>query len=123
MNSSCRGIPYVFKKGKWVPDIQTSNKPAYDRPIGKYGRMAMTHLQETHPIRFMQLQMDGTLQEEMHKINERVMEQMDIILSQLLKKFPVPSTEDTLEKTRHINQLKCQAEELVINDVVYQGAK
>lgn len=112
-------IPYVRnKQGQLVPNIQTSNNPEYDRPIGKYGRMALMKLQETDPIRFMMLQMDGTLQEVMHKKNEQVIDQIVRVMMQLLEANPVPATEDTLVRTRHINQLKSQAEEIVLNDIV-----
>lgn len=33
---------------------------------------------------------------------------------------PMPQTEDILERTRHLNQIKFTAEELVLNDILSQ---
>nr|WP_012477118.1 TnpV protein [Heyndrickxia coagulans]ABJ99981.1 TnpV [Heyndrickxia coagulans] len=105
------------KKGQLIPEIQTSNDPKYARPLGKWGKMALKYLQETNPIRFMELQMNGTLQEKMHKINDQAADKFLLIFDQLVEKDPAPITEDVLVKTRHLNHLKLQAEEFVRNEI------
>ncbi|MEK4951889.1 TnpV protein [Bacillus sp. FSL W8-1127] len=116
-------VEFTYKKtkeGYLAPNIQTSNNPEDDRPIGKYGRMALTYLQETDPILFMELQMNGTLHEKMHKMDDMIKEKILNLQEQLLLENPVPTTEDILEKTRHLNQIHLQAEEIVLNEVLYQ---
>jgi hypothetical protein len=82
----------------------------------------LTFIQETNPIRFMELQMNGTLQEKMCKINDQAADKFLLIFDQLMEKNPAPITEDVLVKTRHLNQLKLQAEEFVRNEI-YESLK
>lgn len=115
-------MPYTKnKEGHLIPNIQMSNNEEYEKHLGKYGRMALMHLQETNPIRLMELQMEGTILEEMHRIHERAMVQVEKIWTELIEKNPAPQTEDILVRTQHLNQLKSQAEEIVINELIYQN--
>ncbi|WP_243131402.1 TnpV protein [Desulfitobacterium sp. LBE] len=106
--------------GLKVPCIQISNNSEDDRPLGKYGRMAMEFLKEQNPQRFMILKMDGTLMEIMHKVQEEAVEKIEHITQEMLKMEPMPETEDIMEKTKHLNSLKSVAEEIVLNEVVYK---
>ena len=89
-----------------------------DQPLGKYGRMAMKHLHETSPQRFSLLKMQGGLMSLMYRVDEEAAEQIEKITQNLLSKDPMPETEDILEKTRHYNQYKLMAEEIVISEMV-----
>ena len=89
-----------------------------DQPLGKYGRMAMRHLHETDPQRFMLLKMTGELTGTMYKVDEEASDRIESIIERLLDKDPIPQTDDIFEKTRHYNTKKCIAEELVINEMV-----
>nr|WP_243109578.1 TnpV protein [Dehalobacter sp. 14DCB1] len=106
--------------GLKVPSIQISNNSEDDRPLGKYGRMALEFLKEQNPQRFMILKMDGTLMEIMHKVQEEAVEKIEHITQEMLKTEPMPKTEDIMEKTKHLNSLKSVAEEIVLNEVVYK---
>lgn len=57
-----------------LPNIQISNCAEDDRPLGRYGRMALSYLRENHPERYMVLKMDGTLMETMHRIQREATE-------------------------------------------------
>lgn len=111
-------LNYTEKDGVLLPDIQISNDKESDQPLGKYGRMAMEYLKENRPQRFMTLKMDGTLMEKMHRVNEESLEKIETILQQMLKKEPIPDTEDILERTRHLNSLRRAAEEIVLHELV-----
>ena len=87
-------------------------------PLGKYGRMAMRHLHETDPQRFSLLKMQGELMTLMYKVDEEATEQVWNISQRLLEKDPMPPTNDTLERTRHLNKHRDIAEEIVINELV-----
>ena len=89
-----------------------------DQPLGKYGRMAMKHLHETDPQRFSLLKMQGELMTLMYRVDEEATEQVWKISQTLLEKDPMPPTDDTLERTRHLNKHRDIAEELVINELV-----
>ncbi|MED4534224.1 TnpV protein [Metabacillus fastidiosus] len=111
---------YTTEEGYLHPNIQISNNPQDDRPLGTYGRLAMTYLQEKNPIRFSELQIEGTLMAKMHEVDQQAKEQILDMMDRLKKQQPVPQTEDIFEKTKYMNQLKQQAEEIVLKEFVYQ---
>jgi hypothetical protein len=89
-----------------------------DQPLGKYGRMAMRHLHETDPQRFMCLKMTGELTDIMYRVDEEASDRVEAITQRLLAKDPLPQTDDILEKIRHFNTKRSVAEELVISEMV-----
>ncbi len=101
-----------------LPNIQVSNNQENDRPLGRYGRLALEYLRENHPQRYMTLKMDGTLMEKMHRVNEEALKQIEALTQQMLQKEPMPDTEDTLERTKHLNSLRRSAEEIVLRELV-----
>ena len=113
-------MSYQEIDGLKIPSIQISNNSEDDRPLGKYGRMAMEFLKDQNPQRFMILKMDGTLMEIMHRVQEEAVEKIEHLTQELMKTEPIPVTEDIMEKTRHLNSLKLMAEEIVLNEVIYK---
>ncbi|MVB10461.1 Transposon-encoded protein TnpV [Caprobacter fermentans] len=111
-------LNYTEKDGMMLPNIQVSNNQENDRPLGRYGRLALEYLRESHPQRYMTLKMDGTLMEKMHQVNEEALKQIEALTQQMLQKKPMPDTEDTLERTKHLNSLRRSAEEIVLRDLV-----
>jgi hypothetical protein len=89
-----------------------------DQPLGKYGRMAMRHLHETDPQRFMLLKMTGELTDMMYRVDEEAAEKVEAITQRMLVKDPLPQTDDILVKTRHFNSKRSVAEEFVIRETV-----
>lgn len=101
-----------------LPDLQISNNSEADQPLGRYGRMALEYLKENQPERYMILKMDGSLMEVMHKVQAEAAERIELLTQQMLQKDPMPQTEDILERTRHLNDLKLAAEETVLQTIV-----
>ena len=89
-----------------------------EQPLGKYGRMAMKHLQETNPQRFSLLMMQGKLMKLLEWVDEKATEQVECLMQSLLAHDPVPPTEDTLVRARHMGKHRNTAEEIVINELV-----
>jgi hypothetical protein len=99
-----------------IASLGTEDDP--NQPLGKYGRMAMRHLHETDPLRFSILKMTGQLMSTMYLVDEEASEMVETIIQKLLRKSPVPQTDDILVRTRHLNTQKSIAEEFVIHDMV-----
>ena len=95
-------LSYEKIEGVKIPNIQISNNTKDDRPLGKYGRMAMEYLKEQSPQRYIILKMDGTLMGTMHRVQEQAVEKMEQIIQQMLGSDPMPKTEDIMEKTRFL---------------------
>lgn len=111
-------LPYSEKNGILYPNIQVSNDSGDDQPLGRYGRMALEYLMQNHPSRFTILKMDGSLMGIIHQVQTEAAEKIEALTQQLLQHNPAPQTEDTMERTRHLNSLKLQAEEIVLKELV-----
>ena len=112
-------LSYHEQDGMLIPNIQISNHAEDDRPLGRYGRMALTYLRDNHPDRYMILKMDGILMEMMHQVQQEATERIECLTHQMLIDNPMPMTDDILERTRHLNDLKLMAEEIVLQTVVF----
>ncbi|MDU2242909.1 MAG: TnpV protein [Paenibacillus sp.] len=119
MNSSNPNLNYYEMDGLLYPDLQISNQAEADQqPLGKYGRMALNFLRNHHPQRFLILKMQGNLMEKMLQVEQEAHAKMEVLTKQLLRLHPMPQTEDILERTRHLNQIKSTTEELILNDII-----
>nr|WP_076207122.1 TnpV protein [Paenibacillus odorifer] len=118
-NPNSPNLTYREIDGLLYPNLNIPNEARVDQqPLGKYGRMAMSYLRDNHPQRFQILLMQGILMETIHNVEQEALERMKQLTEQLLRLRPIPKTDDTLERTRHLNQIKSTAEELVLNDIV-----
>lgn len=109
---------YKEQDGILLPNLQISNSSEADRPLGRYGRMALEYLMDNQPERYMILKMDGSLMEIMHRVQDEATEKIEALTRQMLQQEPMPQTEDILERTRHLNDLKLIAEETVLQTTV-----
>ena len=105
-------LNYKEQEGMLLPDLQISNSSEADKPLGRYGRMALEYLKDNQPERYTILKMDGSLMEIMHRVQDEATEKIESLTQQMLQ------TEDILERTRHLNDLKLMAEETVLQTIV-----
>lgn len=111
-------LSYHEQDGMLLPNLQISNCVEDDRPLGRYGRMALSYLRDNYPDRYMTLKMDGSFMETMHRVQREATEQIERLTQQMLRDAPMPVTDDILERTRHLNDLKSMAEETILQSVV-----
>nr|WP_049895172.1 TnpV protein [Paenibacillus antibioticophila] len=112
-------LTYHEVDGLLYPNLQISNESTTGQhPLGKFGRLALNYQRNHHPQRFQILQMEGNLMSKMYQVEQEALERMEQLTNQLLRLQPMPQTDDTLERTRHLNQIKSTAEELVMNDII-----
>src|SRR5690606_32687243 len=114
-------LTYRQIDGHLYPNLQISNESETDKKVlGRYGRMALNYLRNHHPQRFLILQIQGDLMKIMSEVEQEALSKMEALTAQLLRLHPMPQTDDTLERTRHLNQMKATAEELTLNDIVFK---
>lgn len=111
-------LSYHEQDGMLLPNLQISNCAEDDRPLGRYGRMAHSYLRDNYPDRYTALKMDGSLMETMHRIQRETTEQIERLTQQMLLDAPMPVTDNILERTRHLNDLKNMAEETILQAFV-----
>ena len=103
-----------------IPDIRLSSQEM--KPIGKYGQMRKQYLKEHRPILWNRLilkeQLFSHLQE-IDKISHRRLEEM---LPQMATQAGVTEElkkKDPLAWAGMMNSLKAQAEEIILNELVF----
>lgn len=52
MNKPNINLHYKEQDGMLLPDLQISNSNEADKPLGRYGRMALEYLKDNQPERY-----------------------------------------------------------------------
>ena len=97
-------------------------EPARDQPLGKYGRLRQKYLREHRPVLWNCLLLTGRLYEHLSEIEEAAQSRIDLMLPKLAE--AAGATEalkaaDPLKWTGLMNSCKAQAEEVVLDELIY----
>lgn len=87
--------------------------------IGKYGMMRRTYLEQNRPMEYAKMLREGTLNEHLEQVSDEGRTLLAQQMEALEKANPAPDRRNQMEWVRHMNSLKQQAEEIVLNQVVY----
>ena len=100
------------------PNLVIDNKTS--DPLGKYGLMRRTYLKENRTNWYKSMLLSGKLDQHLSKIDKAAQERIDLIMNQLLDSNPVPDKEaNQIAWAVHMNHLLAIAEEVVLNELVY----
>ena len=100
-----------------LPNL-TLNQPR--KPLGKYGRLRRTYLMNHRPVLYNSMLLSGTLHPYLLEVEQTAENQMQQTMQELLKQNPAPNKEQhQMEWVQHMNSLNAQAEELVMNELIY----
>ena len=89
-------------------------------PLGKYGRMRLNFLKQQHPVLYNTMLLSGSLYPHLMEVEQTAENRMQQTMAQLLKQNPAPDKEQNqMAWVQHMNSLKAQAEELVLNELIY----
>ena len=108
---------------KTVNDVQIPNLTLPEtEPIGRYGRMRQKYLREHRPVLWNHLVLAGTLYEHLSEIETAAQSRIDLMLPKLAE--AAGATEelkaaDPMRWTGLMNTCKAQAEEAVLNELIY----
>ncbi len=76
--------------------------------------------EKSQVARFNILTLQNRLDSHLMEIDSQARQRVDNLMSELLEKNPAPDKmADGMAWTRHMNQIKAQAEELVIQEIIY----
>lgn len=101
-----------------IPDIRLS----YTEPMewNKYSRMAHNYLKEHRPMIYDDLILSERLFPYLKEIGETAARRMEQLQADLLKANPAPDkATQQIAWVQHMNMLKAQAEEIVLNELIY----
>ena len=89
-------------------------------PLGKYGRMRLNFLKQQHPVLYHTMLLNGSLYPTLNKLEQTAAAMKKQLMADLLAKNPAPDKEQNqMAWVQHMNSLKAQAEELVLNELIY----
>ena len=89
-------------------------------PLGKYGRMRLSFLRQQRPVLYNTMLLNGSLYPHLMEVEQTAESRMQQTMKQLLKQTPAPDKESQqMAWVQHMNSLKAQAEELVMNELIY----
>ena len=94
--------------------------PQQEKALGKYGRLRRTYLMKHRPVLYNSMLLSGTLHPHLLEVEQTAESRMQQTMQELLKQNPTPNKEQhQMEWVQHMNSLKAQAEELVMNELIY----
>lgn len=115
------GITYVLSEGDiYYPDLQLPEGTNYN--IGKFGHMRCEYLKEFKHGYYMELLLEGRLNENLHDIDEKCHEMLDQLVEQMKEKQGVAEkvkAENQMLWVGKMNNIMTCAEEIVVRELVY----
>ena len=114
-------INYIRSGDYFIPDLKLTEET---RPIGKWGRMHRDYLKEHHPIRFNNLVLSGNLWKYLADLNEQAQRRMETLIAQMQSAEGITETlkaADPLGWTRRMNSTTARAEEIIREELIYNG--
>jgi hypothetical protein len=88
-------------------------------PMGKYGSLVWEYLKENHPGRHGFLLAETPLRDVCLEVDKEAREMMETLTRQLRARTPRPK-EDFMAAVRYETAIRDQAEEIVLNEIVYK---
>ena len=103
-----------------LPNLYIERREEYH--IGKYGRMRKRYLKEHRPILFSNLLLSGKLDQHLSEIDRACADQVNLLTRQMADREGVTEAlkvADQFEWVRRMNSIRNCAEEIVLNELVY----
>ena len=89
-------------------------------PLGKYGRLRRSFLQQSNPMLYSDLVLTENLYPHLMEIQETANRRMEQLMNELLVRNPAPDRQsDQMRWVQHMNSLRAQAEEMILNELIY----
>lgn len=114
------GIPkleYIQVGEFLLPNLALDKVDGY---IGRWGMMRKRYIQEHKPAVYSSMLLMDELNQHLIDIQKNADDRMDVLEEQLLKNDPAPDkAKDGMAWTRHMNQIRHQAEEIVKNEIIF----
>ena len=114
-------LNYIRNGDYLIPDLGLSETPE-NAPLGKYGRMRQTYLKKHRPILWNQMILSEKLFPHLREIDEAANRRLEQLMPELMKSAGVTENLKQTEPLKWVglmNSLKAQAEEIILNELVY----
>ena len=115
-------IEYRLVGDYYIPNIVLP-KPRRTGNVGKYGRMRAKYLKENHKVDYSLMLIDNELTSHLLDIDDACKERLEILVNQMAKKEKKNEelkANNQIKWVQMMNNIKDRAEEVVINEIIYQ---
>lgn len=105
-----------------LPDLILGEQasPLQEEPIGKYGRIRKNFLKQHRAMSYNSLLLNEKLYPHLRETERTAGQRMEQLMKELIGKNPPPDkTTDQMGWVSHMNSLKAQAEEMILNELIY----
>ena len=113
-------LTYTERNGIMYPDLALPEQTNYT--IGKYGRMRLDYLKKHRRGTYTTLLTSCILNQHLYETEQEAKRQIDLPLSRLVKERGITEelkATDPLRWVQEMNNAKHDAEELVMNEIIY----
>lgn len=116
------GIEYRLVGDYYIPNI-TIPKSRRTGNIGKYGRLKLNYMKKYKIPEYTEMLLSNELKSYLLDIEDECKEKLDILIKQMAEKENVTEelkANNQMEWVHKMNNIKSRAEEIVLNEVIYQ---
>ena len=116
-----KNITYTEHNGIYYPNLELPVQTNY--LIGKYGNLRLDFMKKHRRGTYTTLLTEGRLNEYLHAIDVQAHELLDTLIPRLAKERgigEVLKAHNALQWAAEMNNIKASAEEIVLQEVVYQ---
>ncbi|MDD2957193.1 MAG: TnpV protein [Lachnospiraceae bacterium] len=113
-------LEYIKNGDYFIPNLALSVQPT--QPIGKYGRMRKTYLQEHRPTLFNSLLLSEKLYPHLLEIDQAANERLERLMPPLMKAAGITEQlkkTDQMEWVSLMNTIKAQVEEIIFAELIH----
>ena len=114
-------ITYTEHNGLYYPDLALPEQTNY--PLGKYANLRLDFMKKHRRGTYTTLLTEGRINEYLHDIDIQAQELLDDIIPRLAEERGINEdlkAHNALGWTAEMNNIKASAEEIVLQEVVYQ---
>ena len=116
-----KNITYTERNGIYYPDLELPEQTNY--PLGKYANLRLDFMKKHRKGRYTTLLTEGRLNEYLRAIDIQAHELLDGIIPRLAQERGIDEdlkAHNALLWTAEMNNIKASAEEIILQEVVYQ---
>ena len=115
------GGTYREENGHLIPNVTFPEQTDYQ--IGKYGRMHLDYIKQHRRGRYTTLLTEGRLNARLHEIDFEANKMLETIISCFASERGIDEnlkSHDMLRWVAEMNNIKASAEEILLQEVIYQ---
>ena len=115
------GIKYELRGEQYYPMLEISEQK--EHKIGKYGLLHRDYIKQRKRGAYITLLTEGKLNAHLHEIDVQANEMIEAIVANLARERGIDEelkASDVLKWVTEMNHIKASAEEIVLQEVVYQ---